>query len=661
MTFPTSFYNIRLIHASLKRNRHVMIVETIALFLASSLIIILQHAQQGKEAFLSSENYVRSFQGLNIFSIILLCIFPIIIACFEQSYLYQKRSIAFYHSQPFTRTQLYISHYISGFLTFFIPLVLIFLCNSIIYFVLGFHGKILYASLVQGLFISLLFYTILYSVSVFSATLSGNVIAQIFMIIFTFSIIPAMEGMMQFCITCWYDKIPFQEFRSLLYAFPMLYLSKILSPYSSFFLADIFYCVGYALLFAIAGAFCYRARKSEDCHKFYVFIWVKRMVKYCVSFLSAVLLGVIFQQIAYNHHILFMVLGFVIGGFLAFVIIQSIYEKSFRSMFANMRAFIPFCLISCMIMLFISADTFHLNNYIPERQKINAIGLSLSDEYNNHEVIFSDEKNIDTLYRIAQKGRDLSSNNSYQEVIFNYNTNSLLGHIKRIGYLDKKSFNQMVASIYDSKEYKTQYADIPALRNIKKLVNVSLEKSEYNTIYDAKESTDITKEQTIQLLKLLQQDIIKHSYADIKSSYPFANISITTHGYGLDTKDSSYVVYSCYEDTISYIRSHYPISKNAKTLKNLVISITPKGDGDTLNPVEITVTNPAWLAELIEKSYNGTNNSFQNNTPISVGKKQYNMYLTIKTSEDTYFNVSYHVLSDELQQEIKQQLVIKHS
>ncbi len=657
MTFRASFYNAKLIRANLKHNRHIMIVETIAMFLASSLIIILLHAQRGGKVYTLPIRYIFSFQGLNVFSIILMAIFPVTIACFGQSYLYQKRSVSFYHSMPYTRTQLYISNYLSGFFTYVIPLTIIFLCNTVIYFALGMGQEFSYIILVQGLFISILFYSILYSVAVFSAILSGNIIAQIFMIIFVFCIVPSTEGIVQFCIACWYDKIPFQEFRTLVPSFPMLYLKTILSS-RTFFLSDILYCVGYALAFAVAGALCYRLRKSEDCNKFYVFVPIKCIVKYCVSFLAAVLLGVVFQQMAYNHHILFMVLGFVIGGYLSYAIIQSIYEKSFRSMFSNMKSFVPFCVVTCLIMLCISADLFHLNDYIPNQQSITAIGLSRNDESSSGEIVFHDKKNMNKLYRLAQKTRNVSPDDAYDDVVFHYHTNTIFGKIKRISYMDKTVFDEMMESVYDSKEYKTQYANIAGLTpSMKKIVEVDLAKTEYLKIFNAKESTNITREQTYQLLIILQKDIQNHTYADIKNSYPYISVSITSHSHGLDNKQITFVVYSCYNNTISYIRSHYPLTKQQQKPKSITISVESIAKGNDTNATKtITINGAAFMNELLEKSYNGISDIYERNNTFTVGEHQYRQYLSAQTSENSYFNVSYHVLSKELQQEIMRQL-----
>jgi len=575
MTSPTSCYNAGLLRANLKRNRYLMLLQTIALFLASSLSIILFHAQQSAEKLQNNSAafnaLIRDFAGFNRFSLLFMIFFPVLISSFGQSYLFKRKATAFYHSLPYTRTQIYITNYLTGFISFIMPLIIIFGFNTIIFFSMGFSHYISYLILIKGLMFSVLFYSILFSVTMFAASLSGNVVAQLTMVLFVFGIVPAFKGIFQLCLTTWFDKIPLQNFESIPYAFPMLYLTKISFPHSSIMIGEILYCIGYALVFAILGGVCYHFRKSEDCDKFYVYTWVKRIFKYSLTFLVSLLLGIVLQQMVFDHHIFYMVIGFVIGGFMTFIITQSVFEKSFKAMFANMNAFIPFCIITCLLTLFVSADFFHVNDYMPKLKNIESIGIEFYDnrtEYGitnnigvdpNKELILTDKKNVNLLYNAIQKGSEKEINETVVSPTISYQTNTIFGRVKRLVYLKRDLFNKTIAAIYDSKEYKDQYATMDFLKKDRQIISVILEKyaSDSRTIYARDDNLMNRKSQILVLLKTLQSDMKTHTYQEISASQPYATIYVDRQNNGFDSNNEEYVIYNCYENTISYLKAHY--------------------------------------------------------------------------------------------------------
>jgi len=580
MTSLTSFFNARLLSANLKRNRYLMLLQTISLFLASSLTIILANAQHpiGKamDANVEFSAFVRAFGGLNSALILIMVIFSVMIPSFSQSYLYKKRSIDFYHSLPYTRTELYVTNFLTGLISFVVPLILIFGFNTIIYFSMGFSHYIDYTVLAKGLLFSILFYSILYSVTMFAASLSGNIIAELTMVMFVFGIIPAFKGILQLCLTTWFDKIALQNFNSIPYFFPMLFLSKISFPQSSILIGEILYCIGYALVFAALGSICYRFRKSEDCNRFYVFTWVKRIFKYSLTFLVSLLLGIVFQQMVSNHHILFMVAGFVIGGFLTFITIQSVFEKSFKAMFANMNAFIPFCIITCVLMLFISADVFHVNDYIPKLKNVESIGMEFNGSHStylengvstdvgidvNKEVVLADEQNVQLLYEMIQKGSENVANGSesYASPVISYQTNTILGHVRRTVTLKKDLLDKTIAKIFDSKEYKDQYATMDFLKRDRQIISVDIEiaASDYHNIYTRDSSSAIKKPQMLAFLNTLESDMKTHTYEQMSSSKPYGKVYVTRQSKGLESKTETFIIYNCYADTIAYSKANY--------------------------------------------------------------------------------------------------------
>ena len=699
MTSPISFFSPKLFRAGVKRNHYIMLLYTIVLFLVSPLVIILSNAQhpfrdamQGASAnSYILNNYMSLFGGYHILHIMVFCVFAVIISCYMNSYLYHTRSVNLFHSLPYRRSQLYVTNYLAGIMTFIVPNLLILLVNTILFFANGFSHHISYLILIKGFFSSLLFFALLYSVAVFAATLSGNIVAQLGMILFVFFIVPAIEGMFRLCVDSWYPKIVMtQAVFSFEYSFPIQWLGGV-SSNEGLGLFKVLYSLGYTLLFAILGGVAYHFRKSEDCNKFYVFKWAKRIVKYMLTFLAALLSALLFSQIV-PHSIFFLLLGTGIGAFLAFIVIQSVFEKSFKGMFANMKAFIPFLLVTMIFMVVVSQDLAGINNYIPKRDSVEQIAielpqLSVDGGYENKSYIFREKENVDRLYQLLEEKHDVydsyNQNIDIERVKVSYGKGSGDPQIKRIYYMDKSWLLEYIKQVYDTPEYRQQYTKMEFLTDFDRVSDITLQKNYSSSIYYSDNQNTKAKQMAIELMQILQKDMQETTWDDLSAAYPYASIQIIEKTEPAkrrpfeyrDTQVETYLIYSCYQNTIQYLKQNYSDclllgeDYRAEDIPLLRIyaqlNTETQNDGETASAEptrnfnrEITITDRKFIDEISDKAFSGkvSTYSYSEESVFEAGGQSYYDVLDCYAFSSYITTINYHSLSEPLQKEIQKQL-----
>ncbi len=690
MTSPISFFSPKLFRAGLKRNHYIMLLYTIVLFLVSPLVIILSNAQHPfQEAVKTAadngyiiSNYSSLFGGYHFLSVLVFCGFAVIISCYMNNYLYQSRAVNLYHSLPYRRSQLYTTNYLAGIMTFLVPNIVILLINTILFFACGFWHYISYWVLVKGFFCSLLYFALLYSVSVFAATLSGNIVAQLGMILFVFFIVPAIEVMFRFCMDAWYPKIVMtQKIYSFEYSFPIQWLGDVSSE-KGLGLFKVLYSIGYTIVFAVLGAIAYHFRKSEDCNKFYVFKWAKRIVKYMLTFLAALLSALLFSQIV-PHSIFFLLLGTGIGAFLAFIVIQSVFEKSFKGMFANMKAFIPFLLITMIFIVVLSQDLIGANNYIPKRESIERITIELPQPsadsgYMQKSYTFQEKENVDRLYQLLEEKRNVYEGYDQEaeimRILVSYGKKDDDPRVKRIYYMDVNWLRDFVEQVYDTPEYQDQYTKMEFLNEFELVSDINLIKNYSSSIYYADSQNAKAKQAALELMQILQQDIQNADFEEISNSYPYASVEVgiqqkssqTPLFYNRSSMTERYIVYSCYENTLQYLKENYPeylfLGEGIRTedIPLLRIYAQPLDENGTQTSsiggfgIEITITDRNLIEEIADKSFIDT--TYSEDTFEAAGRSYYDL-LECYAFSNYITSIRYSDLSDAFQQEIQKQIL----
>ena len=540
MTSRKSYFNLNLFKESVKQQKYIILLHTIFLFLCTTLpALILNnniYRMNEKSAFEEMATYLSGYHPLMI---PLITAAAIITAIFLFNYLYKQQSVLFYHSMEHSRESLYISRFLSGVFTLILPLIPLAVINTAVFAALGIGKTIGAGIMLKGILSVALMYICVFAVSCFAASVSGNFFAQLCIIAFVFLVYAVSTALIQGSIGLWFSFMSIEFYYNEAYIFPPLLLARY--AYDKINVSEIIYVILYTIAFAAAGLVLYKYRKSENTGKFFVYGKLTSFLKYYLAFFSALCFGLIFLEMS-QRSVIIALFGYLIGGFLAFVILQGIFGKNFKAMFENMRGFaiLAVCTLAVVILPLAKPQMFYI---IPKAEKINefAVGTSGNGYYNSYNL--KSPENISSVLTLISAEKSGFGDYSVTAVANPHNKIYSLQYSLNVSESD---YNKYMKSIYDTKEYKTLML---SRINAKALKNSSWINITRNTTFSVNAKSGVNNSEEVkELLNLFRQEYGKYTYDDIDKSRIYAVLNI----YG-----NNYNVYDCYVNTVNFINEKY--------------------------------------------------------------------------------------------------------
>ena len=314
---------------------------------------------------------------------VLIPIFSSIIAvfagCAATRYMNNKVSADFYHSLPIRRETLFSTRYIVGAIDYLISIIL----NGIITILIatliceispGFDLEII-KGIISALLSGILYFFVIYGMSVLAGTLCGTTFMQIAMTGYIGLIIPTVLSM---------PLLLMSTFNSVLDAsYYFTFIVEKLSPVTRLFLLidlplNAAETIGYILLavaFFAVGILIYKKRRSERAGNSIVFTGLARVFKFSVMFPAIVLLAVLMQEISGSYG--WLIIGALLGGLLSFMLLNTIINLNPRTMFKGLRGGVICTVITILFIVFISSDAFDVR--VPRASQVNYIEVDVGD------------------------------------------------------------------------------------------------------------------------------------------------------------------------------------------------------------------------------------------------------------------------------------------
>ena len=540
MTSRKSYFNLNLFKESVKQQKYIILLHTIFLFLCTTLpALILNNNMSEITQKSDMETIAKLLSGYHPLMIPLITAAAIITAIFLFNYLYKQQSVLFYHSMEHSRESLYISRFLSGVFTLILPLIPLAVINTAVFAALGIGKTIGAGIMLKGILSVALMYICVFAVSCFAASVSGNFFAQLCIIAFVFLAYVISTALIQGSIGLWFSFMSIEFYYNEIYIFPPLLLARY--AYDKINVSEIIYVILYTIAFAAAGLVLYKYRKSENTGKFFVYGKLTSFLKYYLAFFSALCFGLIFLEMS-QRSVIIALFGYLIGAFLAFVILQGIFGKNFKAMFENMRGFaiLAVCTLAVVILPLAKPQMFYI---IPKAEKINefAVGTSGNGYYNSYNL--KSPENISSVLTLISAEKSEFGDYSVTAIA---NPNNKIYSLKYSLNVSESDYNKYMKSIYDTKEYKTLML---SRINAKALKHSSWINITRNTTFSVNiESGVNNSEEVKELLNLFRQEYGKYTYDDIDKSRIYAVLNI----YG-----NNYNVYDCYVNTVNFINEKY--------------------------------------------------------------------------------------------------------
>ncbi|MGN1014407.1 MAG: hypothetical protein ACI4PM_03500 [Butyricicoccus sp.] len=368
-------------------------------------------------------------------------------------YLHVQKQTDFYHALPVRREKLFCSRILTGLLAV-IPAYLV---NLILMYVVGcMYGRSDYFSgriLAVKILVDLGFFLIVFAISVLAAMLCGSTVAALTVnAVLQIGALALWECVL-ICERLFYPAyLQAERYWEMQWLSPILYRGNVLNNWFYYFYNNTkdvaeaiqrgeYYSEGLLKIHAayIAAAvvllflslLLYRRRRSERTGTAMVFRGLRLPLKYLTMAASGLLFGNLLFAITDFEPILYC--GMAVGVLLAAMIVECLFDLSFRAMFSHQLSLWSFVVLAVAAVGAMRLDVTQYNTTLPSRGDIvsanvysyyeelstampaaylaqmegNAETESVGNQWEKQKVLLyplSDQENIDEIYAMAQRG-----------------------------------------------------------------------------------------------------------------------------------------------------------------------------------------------------------------------------------------------------------------
>lgn len=607
MTSKNSWFSLFLIKDCLKRTLWAPALYFVALFFALpvSVILILQSFNRRLEYMEPLNDLIpdltRQFSfifGTNngfIGAIMIVAAFVSGLTVFY--YLHNKKRVDFFHSLPIKRETLFLNNYISGILFMLIPYFfnLIFALIAVVAF--GYANYLSFLSLFLAAFQHIIFYIAIYSLGVFAAMFTGNLVIHGLFYAFLLIVGPAIIGMYPIIMEMFHPTFYTNAFPFITWvanSSPLAKYIEMLSvgPYLSGTEVIIILLAG--IFLAALSLYLYKKRPSDSAGQAISFYKAKPFIKYLITFVVSIYMGLIFHTIGDTHSYTWLFFGVICGGLIISRIIEIVYVFDFHAIKKNLLSMVGFLVIICCLFIIPIFDLTGYDSYLPTQDQIAAIKIEMASVYSALETptyynninedafaksdkfLLTTKENIAAAYHIAtiaNQEKDTDDIYRYDEpgtwVTVCYQLTNGKKVYRDYPRISIRSIQQDIATIISSAEFKDNFYQLNQATNSNTEVN-NLSLFESNTDYYTT-IEHLNNEEKQAILEGLQADIKNMTQEQWETMLPLGELYFTVfstpeietdaakpyynyYAYRQRQYDTEYPVYPCYTNTLNILK-----------------------------------------------------------------------------------------------------------
>ena len=396
-----------LLKENLKRQWYLPLIIFMLYFLSGIFPLLFLGSGAGEYAKVSLNNANFIYSSFMTY-------IPIVVSCIMMWYLHKPEKAFALHAQPYSRGKLFNTHILLGWLMIVIPVILtgaIYMCFSGSLTVTDWNTEaVSQAFTVKDAAIwvlnSISIYTFCYGLCVLAGSIVGNTVTQVLGSLVFYNLVPALMGTgMLYSTICLpgYDEPSQTTWEILLNSDPQLgglvsFLAVGLSGNTDatelgmHMIAKGWYFI-LGLIFIMIAKYAIYKGKLEKVGDSMIFRPVEAVVTVVITFIGGALLGALFGLI--NNDGIFIFLGAILGGGLAFFLVKLILERTPKIFYARNLKILAISIV--ILVVFIAVFVFDLTGYagrVPEADRIKTVdaGKLMEISLDNGDV--SDQEEI---------------------------------------------------------------------------------------------------------------------------------------------------------------------------------------------------------------------------------------------------------------------------
>ena len=414
-----------------------------------------------------------------------------VIGCVMFFYLQQKKQVNFYHSQPITRTRLFLNQYAAGLILNIVPLLVMIAVSFVVVAAYGMGSIINIGAILQHTWYMLLFLLASYSIAVFAGQLAGTMATHM-----------AINAVLHFGVplAAWIVNLMYSLFFATYNGAPIIENCLKFSPFCAAFqyLSDISYRsnsyvmtteamagsvlaaqIGMTVLLSAASWFLYQKRPSEAAGKAMVYPVSEPILKAYLMFIVGIAAGLVFQAVGSRMFFYFAVITFAI---LTHMTCEVIIQHDFKAMGKRLSHCAVILVLILAVVGVFRFDLLGYDSYLPEPDEVQQVSLVVPgaehlNSYGDDGNFTQDEDVKQGVYNLLQpivneklyRSSDFDGNQSPYDYM-NQETTSITvqyrmknGDVKSRIYraVTAESIEENYKSLYNQQGYReTVYAEV---------------------------------------------------------------------------------------------------------------------------------------------------------------------------------------------------------
>lgn len=398
----------------------------------------------------------------------MILIFPVLAGIFILRYIQSNAQSILYHSLPLRRKHILSTNLIAGFIILLVPVWItagmLAIISSVSELAYVFSG---YVIVQWGLAVSI-FTLFIFVFTIFVGMCIGQSILQ-GLVTYAFLIFPALMNFLlrdhlSTFLKGYYDVL---GDRNDVAMSPFIYLLSLGDSAPK--LSTLIIYAGLTILFIALSFGLYQLRQVENATQAVAFGFLKPLFRIVMTLGAALLMGEYFSAQVFSSSAIWIVIGYIIGGFIGYLLSEMVLQKTWLLPFQSMfKGVLVYGAITAIILYVPVASWNGYEKNIPEIDQIQSVGIgdpysfyNSEDKYNQY--IYSNEASyIRTVQALHQKLVDsdltkpshkYSDSRAYQVISINYKLNHG-GELERTYNVPTTDFEDELLEIYNTDSYK---------------------------------------------------------------------------------------------------------------------------------------------------------------------------------------------------------------
>ncbi len=627
-------------------------------------------------------------------------------------YLHSRKKVDFYHSIPVRREVLFLASYLNGIFIYFIPYV-ISLCLSLIVLKANdyINQEIVLAAL-AGIGINLLFFCLIYTVTIIAVMLTGNLIISICGTGVFLVYVPAVRELK--------DALCLSFFSSYFTRRETLGISSFLSPIenyvniafgslkgSRYIYGIVITCAITLVLFGLA-ILLYRKRPSETAGKSMTFAAAKPIIKFFLVVPLSLGGGIFLKNIVSLGYNGWFVFGTVFAFIISYGLIQVLYEFDIKSAFQHKLQMLVCAVLVVVIAAVLQLDVFGYDRYLPKKEEIQNISVAIAGidggmnyyDVSNGEIKYWGRaeyelanmklKDFSAAYEIAKigsrRGIGRAGRNDYRaygvdKEAFSYYVKYTLKSGKtayRCYGIRLKDCKDLLNEVYSDQGYKdTHYMIYQWEKGIIDQISVAYEMDILNYVSNNRYSREdyrfsLVGDSVEKFIQIYKEELKNLTLEEMASGAPIATLTFERNLFGKNNYVgyNEYHVYPSFVKTLAFLEENgFDVTKKIDIDNVVEISIYDRKQMERTYTYEakagVTVDVQAYeplsytekedilglLPALLPMDY------CQNNMAFVAVEPNIEVYVTYRLGENGLAeSFSYRILKDKLPDKVKEDL-----